>query len=404
MNTKRTTFAVLFFIKKSKALRNGEAPIYVRITYNGTSADFSTKCSIPSKQWDQKSGGCIGKDQQTKNLNSDLEQLRFKCHNAKMELNERNESVTALAIKNRMFGLDKDNKMILEVYSEHNKSLKKGIGITISQNTYKRHKTTKAHIARFIKQNKSTNDISLRDINLSFIQALEQYFRIDRKCNHNSTMKYLKNLKKITTFAFNNGWMSKDPFVGFRFSFEKTTQPFLTDKELQVLSSKDFEISRLDNIRDIFLFCCYSGLAFADVKSLKSEHIVIGTYGKKWIKKPRQKTGITSILPLLRQAQLIINKYADHPKVLSEDIVLPVPSNQKMNAYLKEIADLCGINKVLTTHVARHTFATTVTLSNDVPIEIVAKMLGHSSIRQTGSYAIVEENLISRHMKQMMLK
>ena len=404
MNTKRTSFSVLFFIKKSKVLRNGESPIYTRITCNGSRTEFSVNRTIPSEQWNQKSGEAKGKSQQTDNLNNYLEQLIFKARHAKMELTEKNESVTALAIKNRMFGLDTDNKMILDVYDEHNKSLKKGIGISISNNTYKRHKTTRAHISRFIQQHKSTNNIPMREINLSFIKALEQYFRIDRKCNHNSTMKYLKNLKKITTFAFNNGWITKDPFAGFRFSFEKTTQPFLTVKELYELSSKKFEIPRLENIRDIFLFCCFTGLAFVDVKSLKPEHIVIGSDGKKWIKKPRQKTGITSILPLLPQAQLIINKYADHPKVLSENIVLPVPSNQKMNAYLKEIADLCGIIKILTTHVARHTFATTVTLSNDVPIEIVAKMLGHSSIRQTGSYAIVEENLISRHMKQMLLE
>ncbi len=402
MNTKRTSFSVLFFIKKSKVLQNGEAPIYGRITYNGSRSDFSIKRTIPIDQWDQKSGSAKGRNQHNKNINNYLDQLMYKAYHEQLNLSNRDEFVTAMAIKNKMFGIDKENKMILEVYDEHNKSLKKGIDITISNNTYKRHKTSRDHVARFIQNNKKANDINLREISLSFIQGFEQYFRIERKCNHNSTMKYLKNLKKITTFALNNGWIIKDPFVGFKFTFEKTIQPFLTIKELQVIFQKDFEMPRLDIVRDIFLFCCYSGLAFVDVKSLKADHIVIGFDGKKWIKKPRQKTGITSILPLLPQAQLIINKYADHPKVLSEDIVLPVLSNQKMNAYLKEISDLCGIKKILTTHVARHTFATTVTLSKDVPIEVVAKMLGHSSIRQTGSYAIVEENLISRHMKQMM--
>lgn len=196
-----------------------------------------------------------------------------------------------------------------------------------------------------------------------------------------------------------NGWLQKDPFLGFKMPKREVERTALTEKELQEMTSKTFLAERLTLVRDIFLFSCYSGLAYADVKKLRRTDIIIGVDGEKWINSKRQKTDVTARIPLLQPALVILEQYQNHPACTIEGRILPVLSNQKMNAYLKEIADLCGIAKTLTYHIARHTFATTVTLSNGVPIETVSKMLGHRNLKTTQHYAKILDIKISMDMK-----
>lgn len=214
-------------MKKKKLLNNGEAPIFARITYNGSTSEFSTKRSIKPVLWMQSAGKSIGKDQGNKNLNQYLDVLRAKVWNAFHSLLEFENVITAKEIKNKALGLDEVQSGIIQIYEEHNEEMKKGIGITVSHNTLKRHKTACSHVARFITLKYGRKDLSLHEVNPQFIKSLEQYFRIDRSCNHNSTMKYLKNFKKITSLAKLNGWMKNDPFVGFKFTYQKTIKPFL---------------------------------------------------------------------------------------------------------------------------------------------------------------------------------
>lgn len=230
----------------------------------------------------------------------------------------------------------------------------------------------------------------------------EFYLRSVRKCANNTAVKYIKNFHKIINQCLANGWLNKDPFANYKSKVKEVTREFLTEKEIETILNKRFVSERLELVRDIFILSCFTGLAYIDVKQLTLDNISLGIDGDKWIFKNRQKTETASKIPLLPVAQDIINKYAEHPVCKNENRLLPILSNQKMNAYLKEIVDVCEINKDLTFHIARHTFATTVTLSNGVPLETVSKMLGHTNLKTTQHYAKILDKKISEDM--MILK
>jgi site-specific recombinase XerD len=266
-------------------------------------------------------------------------------------------------------------------------------------NAYLDMLTAKEHTASFIKWKYKKDDMAIKDLNFEFITEFNFWLRSSRGCNHNSAIKYMSNLKKVVLICVNNKWLKKDPFQGFKLTKKEVVKNPLSRDELKRLTEKVFEVERIGQVRDIFLFCCYTGLAYVDVKQLKTTDIVVGMDGEPWIDTTRQKTDAPTRIPLLDTALEIIEKYKDHPQCCAAGVVLPVLSNQKMNAYLKEIANLCGISKTLTFHIARHTFATTVTLSNKVPIETVSNMLGHRSLKQTMIYAKILDVKISEDMK-----
>ncbi|MCK9404412.1 MAG: site-specific integrase [Chitinophagaceae bacterium] len=402
MNNSRITFNVLYYIKKAVTLRDGQNPIYCRITVNGSRTEFSVNRTIDENNWSQRANKSIGKDQTSKTLNQYLEQLRVKIYNTQADLAQKQEPLTATRIKNKLFGLDERPLMLLEMYDEHNEKLARSIDHGISKSTHTRHCTTRSHLSLFINMKYGITDITIRDINNAFIQDFDHYLRVDRKCNNNSSVKYQKNFKKIIKYALDNGWIAKDPFIGIRYRFEKTNKPYLTTEELDRLILKLFEIQRLSIVRDVFVFCSYTGLSFVDVKSLRYSDLKHEPNGSTWIEKPRQKTKVMSEIPLLPKARELVEKYKIHEDKSDAALVFPVSSNQKMNAYLKEIAILCNINKVLTTHVARHTFATTIAMGNNIPIEVIAKILGHSSTKETRIYAVVEKQLIGKAMGKLM--
>jgi site-specific recombinase XerD len=276
--------------------------------------------------------------------------------------------------------------------------MKKLIDIEFALGTYKRYHTTRSHVAEFIKTEFRKFDIPVRDVDLKFIKGLEFFLKTDKNCNHNSALKYINNFKKIIRMAVAHEWISKDPFYNYKVQFKTVEREFLSKGELQALVDKKIRGKRLNVVRDMFVFCCYTGLSYIDVQKLHPDNIVKHIDGSLWIKSQRTKTKSKLGIPLLPTALDIIEKYQDHPKVVNGDCVLPVLSNQKSNAYLKEIAELCGIKKNLTTHLARHTFATTVTLSNGVPIETVGQMLGHKNLRTTQHYAKIIDRKVSDDM------
>ncbi len=244
-----------------------------------------------------------------------------------------------------------------------------------------------------------TTDILLSDIDGNFIREFDFYLKTKKNCQQNTVVKHLKNLKKIIRIAISNDWIQKDPFMGIQFKHEEVQVDFLTQEELNRLILKEFEITRLEQIRDVFVFCCYTGLAFIDVKNLREEHLVKDNQGQLWIRKQREKTGVMCNIPVLTPAKALLDKYGNNPECVEKGQLLPVISNQRVNAYLKEIADLCGITKKLTTHTARHICATVVMLANNVSMENVAKILGHSNTKMTHRYAKVLDSSIMRDMK-----
>jgi len=294
--------------------------------------------------------------------------------------------------------------MLLEIFQEHNDQVTQLVGKDFAAGTLERYETSLKHTRSFIQWKYKADDIDIKKLNYGFISGYEFWLKSVRNCNHNSTMKYLANFKKIVILCLKNGWISKDPFLGFKMSKKEVVREFLTEEELQLMQSKKFVSERINQVRDIFLFSCFTGLAYADVKKLKRSEINNGIDGEKWVFTSRQKTDTASRIPLLPLALQIMEQYANHPQCNNTGRLFPVLSNQKMNAYLKEIADICGLNKELTYHIARHTFATTVTLSNGVPIETVSKMLGHTNIKTTQQYAKILDLKISMDMQQLVKK
>jgi site-specific recombinase XerD len=274
-------------------------------------------------------------------------------------------------------------------------------GVDFAASTMQRYNISYNHTRDFIKWKYGTDDRDIKDLDHEFISQYAFWLKTVRNCDHNTTMKYLVNFKKIVLICVKNKWLPGDPFSNFKLTRKPLERTALTDAELQRITEKDFENVRLSNVRDTFLFSCYTGLAYIDVKNLKRGDIQKGVDGEQWIFINRQKTNALSRIPLLKEAMRIIKKYDKHPKCIVNGVVLPVLTNQKMNSYLKEIADCCGIKVELTYHIARHTFATTVTLNNGVPIETVSKMLGHATIKQTQHYAKTLDFKVSEDMNRL---
>jgi len=311
-----------------------------------------------------------------------------------------NEPITAHGLRNKFLGIETSKRTILEVFDEHNKKCEGLVNNGFAPATVERYKTTRKHFAEFIQDTYQRPDLNLSELTANVINEFEYFLKTVHKCSHNTATKYLKNFKKITRLAIANGWMIKDPFASIRFHLKEVDVAFLTEEELKRLMALDIAIPRLRRIRDIYIFSCFTGLAFSDTQELTYGNIE-EIKGEKWIVTRRHKTKQLCRIPMLPPALAIMEQFKSDPYCVKTGRVLPVPSNQKTNAYLQEIADLAGIKKHLSTHTARHTFATTVTLSNSISIEVVAKMLGHSSINMTKKYARVVDDYISKDMRKI---
>ena len=400
----QTTFSVLFYPRGNDIDKNGNAPIYLRITVNGKRSEFSIKRKVLLNKWNSEAGKVRGTTADVRELNRYMDSIKVKVHKIQESLLENQELVTSEIIKNIYLGKSIKHKMILEVFQEHNDKVVKLIGKDFAPGTAERYKTAKKHVSNYILKEYNVEDIPVKDVDHKFITGFEYYLKTTRNCSHNTSIKYITNFKKIIKIAYANDWIDKDPFLHWKAKLKIVDREFLTENEIQKIVEKEFYVNRLNQVKDIFIFCCFTGLAYADVKKLTKNDIVIGIDGEHWIKTKRAKTDTRSNIPILSIPQTIIEKYSEHMEILESELILPVLSNQKMNAYLKEIADLCQINKNLTFHLARHTFATTVTLTNGVPIESVSKMLGHKSLRTTQHYAKIIDRKVSEDMNALRLK
>lgn len=399
---KRTTFNVLFWVFKSRA-KEGRAPIYARITVNGQKVDFGVKRTAPLELWDAKAGKAIGKLEEARQINHFLELIRKNIFDAYQDLLIEKAELTAKTIRDRYLGIEEkpEDKKLLELVDYHNERNRN----VLEWGTLKNYFTTRKYIELFITDRLRKADVPLCQLDFKFLSDFEYFLRAYRPVDHqkpmgnNTVMKHIERLRKVVTMGVNLDWIEKDPFTRFRKRVDKVDRGFLTSEELVAIENKSFGIERIRLVRDLFIFSCYTGLAYQDVMLLTPDQVVNGIDGKKWISTKRVKTSIQVNIPILPKAMEIIELYSRHPKAINKGTLLPTISNQKLNSYLKEIADLCGITKNLTFHLARHTFATTVTLTNGVPIETVSKLLGHTSIRTTQVYARIVETKLSHDME-----
>lgn len=391
-------YSLLFYLKKPKGYLVGPKPIYMRITVSGVPKEISTNRECDPSRWNSKANRASGTKEEVKTLNLYLDALQHKLMNIHLELLKTGVEITAEILKQKFLGKDASRRTLIQQFSDHNDKMEALLGNGFKQNTLKGYKTTSTHIQQYIQHEYKASDIDIRLVDHAFIVGLEFYLRSTANCSAVTTAKYIKNLRKIINLCLAHRWISENPFLLYKTKVKAKEKEFLTRAELDRIENKEFRIERLNHVRDIFVFCCYTGLSYIDVKQLRTSDIAKGIDNKLWVLTSRTKTEINSNIPLLPNALAIINKYSDYPPSAAKGLALPVLSNQKMNSYLKEIADLCEITKELTFHKARHTFATTITLSNNVPIETVSKMLGHSNIKTTQHYAKLLDTRVGSDM------
>lgn len=397
----RMTFSVLFYIRRTKLNRNGEAPVMMRITVNSVRADVAIKRSIPPELWNSAKGKAFEKRRECKELNLYLDAVRMRVMKIQRDMEIEGITVTAPMLLDRYLNRGAFvDRSLFDVFREHNEQCKKLEGISMAHATVQRYETALQHTQDFVWDMYHKRNFLLSEMSLQFIQDYMFWLLTKKKCCHNTATKYLKNFKKIIRIALAKGWLKNDPFAEYKFSLNKVEPAFLEDSELQKLLIKDISIPRLAQVRDVFAFCCFTGLAFSDVKRLCKEDIVEDSNGVKWIRKARQKTRIMCNIPLREIPLKILKKYENDEYCQLHNVLLPVLCNQKANAYLKELADICDIKKPLTTHVARHTFAT-YSLANGVSIESVSKMLGHTNVNMTRHYARILDRTVAREVFQI---
>ena len=394
----RSSFAILFFIRESRVRKDGTASIEIVLTVNGERCAFSTGKRVKSCNWDKTKQQVKGKDEEAQSLNNYLKAIKAKLYQKEAELLDRGFIITAELLRDAYFDKVESlkEKSLFEVFEEHNREQEKLVGNGVSKATYWISVYTVRLLKEFVQQKYKREDLYLRELNLNFIQSFHTFLRIDKGMAQNSSTKHLKLLKKIINLAVANSYMATNPFITYKIEREPIEIDFLDEEELRKIINFDTPLLRLERAKDMFLFGCFTGLSYIDIKTLAPEHFEKDNTGRIWIKKRRVKTGVLSRIPLLPIAKLILYKYRDGEKLL------PIQDPADINKYLKDIAILCDIKKRITFHVARHTFASTVTLANNISLEVVSKMLGHTNTKMTNHYAKLIDKCIGEQMDKLM--
>ncbi len=398
-----STLGVSFFTRK-KRNDPSKLDIYVRITVNKERADLSIKRDISVCNWDIFRCRAKEIDQNHILLNTYLDDVYAEVLNAHRQLHSERKLITAKAIKLRYLGEDEERVTLMHAVTYHNKNVNQAL----KPGTLKNYFSTEKYLKEFLREKLKTDDIYLIQLNYKFIVNFEEFIRTykpkkaRKTCSNNGTMKHMERLMKIINLAVRMEWLEKDPFRNYKLRFVRSERDYLSERELDLIEETTFHAEGIERVKDVFLFSCYTGLSYIDIKELHPNQILIGIDGNQWIHTKRAKTNEPVKIPLLPRANEILDKYAPQKKVTGK--LLPVYSNQKTNQYLKEIAAACGIHKNITFHVARHTFATTVTLSNGVPIETVSKLLGHTKLSTTQIYARVLQQKVGEDMQHLMTR
>lgn len=367
---------------------------------NGKRIEISVKRSVEEQNWNATKGMARGSRDEMVKLNKYLDQFKAGIVESYQELALQKKLITPELLKGKVTGADQAEFTLSKLIEHHNKEQ----GQLLEWGTMKNYYTTQKYLIEFLKERYNTSDKYLSELNYKFITDFEYFLRNrkpakgQKKLTTNGLMKHLERFCKMVNMAVRLEWVARNPFHAYQLKFDKVNRDYLTKDELQRIENKEFHIVRLQVVQDLSIFSCYTGLAYIDVYNLTPGNLVKGQDGNLWIMTSRQKTNTAVKVPLLPKALEIIDKYKGHPQAIAEGKLLPTLTNQKLNSYLKEIADMCDILKPLTFHIARHTFATTITLTNGVPIESVSKMLGHTKLSTTQVYTKVVESKLSDDM------
>lgn len=397
--TNLSTFTIRFYVQKGKPKPDGRVPVFCRITVNRDACAFSLKTHIAPERWSSEEGRALGFSKEDKEMNRLLDDYRALMKSSYNDLLFRGEVVTAEKVKRMALGMDDTKYLLLELCDKFIEDYSQLVGTgEVTRTTYQRYVLTRERLSEFILNKYRMSDIPVADINHSFIKGFDLHNRTEHTAANNTAVRFIKHFRTMFNLARNNGWVSTDPFATYKVQMEKVNRGYLTQEEVNAIITKEFTNRRLDVVKDMFLFSVFTGLAYIDVRELTLENILFKDDGTVWIDTTRHKTNNVVQVQLLDIPRMIIEKYRDKGK---KGRLLPIPCNQKVNDYLKEIAAICNIEKNLSYHLARHTFATTITLENGVPIETVSKMLGHSSIKTTQIYARITQRKIGQDMNNL---
>ena len=394
----RSTFKVLFYLKRNAPKKNGLIPVMCRITVNGKISQFSCKLDVEEKTWNIELGRVSGRSTVAQETNRMLDKIRVGINKAYQDICDKDNYVTAEKVRNVFLGMGMNHETLLAVFRQHNEDYEKQVGKIKSQRSYWKYCIVYKHLEEFIKQRYKVSDIALKELAPAFITDFELFLRTEKNHCNNTVWSYMMPFRSIIFTAINNGWLQRDPFYAYSITKEETKRGFLSKEEINLLIKGTFKKPSYTLIRDLFIFCTFTGLSWTDMANLTKGNLQTSFDGHLWIKTNRQKTGTESNIRLLDVAKHIIEKYDG---MTGDDKLLPVPCYVNCKNSIKVIAKKCGIEKNVTWHVSRHTYATTVCLSNDVPIETLSKMLGHRSIRTTQIYAKITAEKVSRDMEKL---
>lgn len=392
----RSTFKILFYLKRNNLKPDGTVPVMGRITVDGTISQFSLKMTVPPNLWDTKAGRLTGKSTLAVKANIALDKIRVDINRHYQEVVQSDGFVTADKVKNAYLGLGVKQDTFLTLFAKHNQEFSRKVGYNRAQGTYDKYCLLYKHIENYIKHEYKRDDIFLKELNLAFVNGFEHYLRTERGCSTNTIWMYMIGIKHIVTIARNSGQLAINPFAGYLISPETKDRGFLNKEELNLLVTAKVKNAQYELVRDLFVFSTFTGLSYSDVKNLTKEHLKTSFDGHLWIITRRQKTNTDSSIRLLEVPKRIIEKYKGYCR---DNRLFPVPSNSACNKILKKIGIQCGIKTKLTYHMSRHTMATTITLSQGVPIETVSQMLGHTNIKTTQIYAKITKEKISQDME-----
>lgn len=400
MNEKKSTFKVLFYLKKKAERADGKVPVMLRITVDGEIAQMSAKLFVTPELWDLTAGKVSGKSAEAININLLLEQIKARIVNHYNRILQEDDFVTAEKVKNAFLGIGVMNNSLMKDFSDFNiefeKMVKSG---SRSPSTYTKYKSVYTHLSNFLKEKHNRTDIAYRELTENFVNDFDAYLRDIKRLSHNTVWMYMMPLLHFTSEAWKNGIIKTDPFRNYDSASKETDRIYLTEEELQKVATVELRLAQTQLVRDIYLFCCWTGLSHTDVCSLSFSEIQKSDFdGRYWIITRRNKSEVSSNIPLLDIPLKIIEKYKGLAK---GNKVFPVPSDKSCNTQLLRIAVACGIQKEFTFHSSRHTFATTVILNNGGSIEALSKMMGHKNITTTQIYAKITNEKISRDIQNI---
>lgn len=394
----RSTFKVLFYLKRNAPKKNGLIPVMCRITVNGKISQFSCKLDVEEKTWNIELGRVSGRSTVAQETNRMLDKIRVGINKAYQDICDKDNYVTAEKVRNVFLGMGMNHETLLAVFRQHNEDYEKQVGKIKSLRSYWKYCIVYKHLEEFIKQRYKVSDIALKELAPAFITDFELFLRTEKNHCNNTVWSYMMPFRSIIFMAINNGWLQRDPFYAYSITKEETKRGFLSKEEINLLIKGTFKKPSYTLIRDLFIFCTFTGLSWTDMANLTKENLQTSFDGHLWIKTNRQKTGTESNIRLLDVAKHIIEKYDG---MTDDNKLLPVPCYVNCKNSIKVIAKKCGIEKNVTWHMRRHTYATEITLSHGVPLETVSKMLGHSRISTTQIYAKVTDDKIDMDTRSL---